>query len=1055
MAARAVRIRVFGSLRVWRGDVEVPVGPPARRAVLGLLVLARGEVVAQRELVDALWGQRSPRSAVNVLQTHVKHLRRLLEPDRAPRSSGGVLRHVGGGYALRPDALEIDLLRVGHLVARADEAHRDGDAAGVAAALGEALRLWHAPVLLDVPALAEHPEVVSLTAVRLELLARYCDAMIGTGAASDVLREVDRIAAEQPLDERAQARLIRAHHAAGQRARAFQVYREVRDRLLDELGVDPGPEILAAHRALLRDGQDTAPAAPAPRAELPVPKQLPPESLGFTGRADQLSTLDSLLPDHGRSGGAVTIAAISGTAGVGKTALAVHWAHRVRDRFPDGQLYANLRGHAHGTPAQPVEVLAQFLSALGVPAERVPLDPDTAAALYRTLMTDRKALVLLDDVAGPEQVRPLLPAGSGCVVVVTGRDSMAGLVAAHGARSLTLDVLSPDDAVELLGHVLGPQRVRAEQEAALQFAKLCAHLPLALRIAAANLAEHPGRGIEDHVAELREGNVLAALAVRGDEQTAVRTAFELSCAALPDQARRLFGMLSVVPGADFTAEAVAALADTDPAHAARLLDRLAAAHLVERHAPGRYRFHDLLRLYAAEQWERQESPARREAALRRLHDWYLVSVDHAARLLYPHMLRLPSSGGSSGGGVRPPAGVTTAAQASNWLDSERGNLVATIRHAASAGPEPVAWLLADALRGYFWMCTRRVEWLAAGEAGLAAAEAAGDPRARAATRLNLADLHFRQGRYRQAVRHHAHALLLARRAGWVEAQAAVLGNLGCVHWQAGRLAVAAARFERGLALSRAIGQPAGEAVALGNLGLVHWEMGGLARSAELYTLALERYRRIGSRYGEAINLTNLGRTQLALGRTAEGLALLTEALGLHREAGNRGVEAETRSLMAAAHRALDRPDEAMDHARAGLALARDSGDPRTEAEALVVLAAVHQARGERQDAVDHYQRALALIRDTGDRYPEVDALIGLASATARTDPARQALALAQRAGYRALAGLALGVLAEVLLEAGEQAQAAWHARRALAVHRETGHRPGERHARAVLRRAEP
>lgn len=1052
MATSAVRIQVFGSLRAWSGGAEIDVGPPARRVVLGLLVLARGEVVTQQELVAALWAGRPPRSAANVLQTHVKHVRRLLEPDRAPRSGGSALRYTGGGYALRQDAADVDLLRVRHLVARADQAHRGGDAAGVAAALGEALRLWRGPALADLPALAEHPAVVSLAAERVAVLARYCDAMIEVGAAAEVLREIARVAAEHPLDERAQARLIRAHHAAGQRARAFQVYQEVRDRLVEELGVDPGSEIRAAHRALLHDdAAEPEPApAPAPRAEPQVPKQLPAESHGFTGRAAELSTLDGLLPDGGRSGGAVTIAAISGTAGVGKTALAVHWAHRVRARFPDGQLYANLRGHAHGAPAQPIEVLAQFLSALGVPAERVPVDVETASALYRTLMTDRRALVLLDNVVGPEQVRPLLPAGPGCLVVVTGRDGMAGLVAAHGARLLTLDVLTPDDAVRLLAHVLGPERVRAEQEAALQFAKLCAHLPLALRIAAANLADHPGRGIEDHVAELREGNVLAALAVQGDEQTAVRTAFELSRAALPDEAQRLFRVLSLVPGADFDAEAVAALADVEPAHAARLLDRLAGAHLVERHAPKRYRFHDLLRLYAAEQLERRESAARRDSALRRLHDWYLTAVDHAARLLYPHMLRLPSPGAVA----RPPAGVTTPAEASSWLDAERGNLVAVIRQAARVGPRPVAWLLADALRGYFWMSMRRVEWLAAAEAALAAAEAAGEPRARATARLSLGDLHFRQGLYRQAVLHHAHALVLARRAGWVEAQAAVLGNLGCAYWQAGRLTGAVARFARGLALSRRIGQPAGEAVALGNLGLVHWEMGRLAESAELYTRALERYREIGSRYGEAINLTNLGRTQRARGLPAEAVALLTEALRLHREAGNRGVEAETRSLLAAAHLDLGRLAEASDHARDGLALAEDSGDPRTEAEALATLAAVRRALGRRRDAVEHYRRALALIRDTGDRYPEVDTLVGLASATADAGRARHALALAERSGYRSLEGQALGVLAEVLLAAGNAAEATRHARRALAVHLETGHRPGADRARAVLRRAQ-
>lgn len=1042
VVVNSVRIQVLGSSRAWNGGVEVDLGPPARRAVLGLLVLAEGEAMTKRELVDSLWGDRPPRSAVNVLQTHIKHLRRLLEPDRVRRTSSEVLPHVSGGYAVNQDVVDIDLVRFRSLVAEANTAHREDDTVRVAALLGEALRLWQGRPLADVPFLATSPKVVALVAKRWGVLARYGDAMIEIGAAADILPDVAEAAVEQPLDEPAQARLIRAYHAVGQRAKAFQIFHEVRDRLVAELGIDPGPELREAHTALLHDNAGPSGGVVAgPRSALRVPKQLPAEPAGFTGRTAQLSTLDGLVLESEQSGGAVMIAAISGTAGVGKTALAVHWAHRVRDRFPDGQLYANLRGHTPGPAAAPIEVLAQFLSALGVPAERVPFDLETASAMYRTLMTDRRTLVLLDNVVGPGQIRPLLPAGPGCLVLVTGRDRMTGLVALHGARQLTLDVLSPDDALELLASVLG-----AKPAVATELAELCAYLPLALRIAAANLADH---GAEDYVAKLREGNLLAALSVRGDEQTAVRTAFDLSCAALPAEAQRLFRLLSLVPGTDFSTEAVAALIGTDPERAGRLLDRLASAHLVERHAPDRHRFHDLLRRYAAEQVERQEQARDRDAALHRLHDWYLHAVDSAARLLYPHMLRLPVPETDA----RAPSAVTDLAAASNWLDSERANLVAAVREAARSGPRPMAWLLADALRGYFWMCLRRVDWLATAEAGLAAAEETGEHRARAAARLCLADLHFRQGRYRQAVRHYAHALLLARRAGWVEAQAAVLGNLGCVYWQSGKLAVAAARFERALALSRGIGQPVGEAVALGNLGLVHWEMGSLAQAADHYGRSLSRYRQIGSRYGEAINLCNLGQAQRARGLPAEAVELLTRALTLHREAGDRSGEAEANSRLAAAFYDLGRHTEALDHARAGLTLAQEAGDPRTEAEALSTLATLHHHLGHRQDAVHRYQQALDLIRETGDRYPEADILVGLATATGDVGHAKHALALAEREGYRAVQGLAMTALAGILLAAGQPRAAVHHAVRALAVHRETGHRPGAALTIEVLQRA--
>lgn len=996
--------------------------------MLGLLVLAEGESVAAHDLMDALWGERPPRSAANVLQTYVKHLRRLLEPGRKTRSSSDVLPYANGGYAVNPDVVDIDLMAFHRLVA---EAQRDDSRERVAARLGEALALWHGRPLADTPALATHPRVVALVAKRREALARYADVMIETGAAADVLPEIAEAAAEQPLDEAAQARLIRAYHAVGRRAKAFQAYHEVRDRLVEELGIDPGPELRAAHAALLHDDDDGTTGARS-RPALRVPRQLPAQPPGFTGRRPQLSILDKVVA--GAEEG-VTITAISGTAGVGKTALAVHWAHRVRDRFPDGQLYANLRGHSKGGPTPPAEVLAQFLCALEVPAERVPVDVETAAAMYRTLTTDRKVLVLLDNAASPDQVRPLLPAGPACVVV-TARDRMTGLVALHGARQVTLDVLSPEDSLDLLAHVLGPERILAEPVAATELAKLCAHLPLALRIAAANLADHPDRGIDDHVADLRDSNLLTALAVQGDEHAAVRGAFDLSYAALPADARRLFRLLSIVPGADVGTEAVAALAGTDVEHAARLLDRLAAAHLVEPHAPGRHGFHDLLRRYAAERAEREETEQDRDAALHRLYDWYLCAVDGAARLLYPHMLRLPVPALEALEALTP-AGVTGPAEASSWLDSELGNLVAAVRN----GPRPTAWLIADALRGYFWMCTRQVEWLAVAGAALAMAEKAGEPRDRAAARLSLADLYYRQGRYAEAVHHYTHAQLLARQAGWVEAQAAVLGNLGGLYWQSGRLKAAAVRFGRCLALSRGVGQPAGEAVALGNLGLVHWEMGRLAQAAEHYTQALRRYREIGSHYGEALNLGNLGQTQRARGLHAEAVDLLTRAISLHHEAGNRSGEALARSRLAGTFLDLGRNDEALDQARAGLALAQETGDPRTEVEALAALAAVDLGLGHHAESARRYRQALGLVRSTGDRYPEIDILIGLATATADAGMARQALTLAERAGYLALQGQALTALAAVLRRSGKREEGAELARRAAAVHRETGRRP--------------
>ncbi len=1042
-----MRIQVLGPLRVWHGDDEIEIGPPGRRAVLGLLVLAGGEPVPRSELMDALWGDGPPASAVNVIQTHVKHLRRLLEPDRPARARSGVLPHRDGGYAIRVGAAQADLPRFRRLMAEANAAERAGDTARGAELLGDATRLWRGSPLADVPLLAAHPKVAALAAERRAAGARYGEAMIAVGRVADVLPELAEAASALPLDEPTQARLIRAYHALGRRAEAFACYRESRDRLAEQLGVDPGPELVAAHTALLRDDDASAGGArmseparirPGGRQPARVPAQLPPDVSGFAGRTRQLTSLNRLVSGRGEAG-AATLAAISGTAGVGKSALAAHWAHRVRERFPDGQLYADLHGHAFGPPVRPIEVLARFLPALGVPAERVPADLESAAALFRTLLTGQRVLVLLDDAVSPDQVRPLLPGSSGCLVVVTSRERMLGLVARDGARQVSLEVLTPAESADLLTQLLGPRRTGAEPEATAELAAACAHLPLALRIAAANLVSHAGHRVAGQVAALRADNPLAALEVPGDEQTAVRAAFDLSYAALPDDARRMFRLLGLAPGADCDVETAAALAGTDSEVAGGLLGRLAAANLVESHAPGRYRFHDLLRHYAVGRARAQDPAADRATAVRRLHAWYLGATDRAATLLYPHMLRLPADRGAT----RHPAALTARAGASGWLDAERGNLVATVRQAAAEGPGATAWLLSDALRGYFWLGMHRVEWLATAEAGLAAARADGDERAQAAARLSLGDLHLRQSQYRDAVRHYAHALLLARSAGWLDCRAAVLGNLGGVYWQSGRLPRAVAYFRRALALTRANGQLAGQAVALGNLALVHGERGELSAAAEHCEQALGLYRRIGSRYGEAINLGNLGRFQHALGLLAEGSASLRAALALHREAGDRYGEADTRIFLAGVLRDAGRPAEAQEEARSALELARDIDDPRAEAEALNALATVECRLGRRQQAIRRHRSALELIRATGDRYPECDALVGLAVAGLDPAPARRALALADEAGYRALAGRARTALAEIALALGRPAEAVEHAHGALAIHRETGQRGGE------------
>jgi tetratricopeptide (TPR) repeat protein len=746
------------------------------------------------------------------------------------------------------------------------------------------------------------------------------------------------------------------------------------------------------------------------------------------------------------------VAVISGSAGVGKTALAVHAAHLLGDRFPDGHLFVNLRGYDPARPLEPARALAVLLYGLGVAPEQIPVEVEATAGLYRTLLADRRVLVLLDNARSAEQVRPLLPASPGCLVLVTSRDRLIGLAARDGARRLPLGVLAPAEAAELLARLLGRDRVQAEPDAAAELARACAFLPLGLRIAAANLADQPGRRITEYASELRVGNRLALLAVDGDHYSAVTAAFDLSYQGLAPDARRLFRLLGLLPGQDVTAEAAAALAHLAHEHARVLLGRLAAAHLVDQHAPGRFSFHDLLRDYAADRARRDCGDADRAAAIGRLLGWYLATTDAARGLLYPARVGLEPPAGDP---RLSPAVFGNEQEALAWLDRERANLLAAIHHAATDGPPAMAWLLADALRGYFAARRFNADWETAARSGLAAATDGNLPAAQAAMHLSLGDLHQSVGRYREAIAQYTAALGQARRAGWVRIQAAILGNLGCVHTNLGQLEEAARYHTAAQALNRQGGRQGWQAINLGNLGIVNAELGRLLQAVHNHTSALAAYQEIGSRDDEAAARSSLGTALRQLGHLDDARDQLTRALLLNRTVGDRHGEAVNLNDLAAVHCEAGRYAEALDLARAALALARDIHDRDSEALASNTLAAIQRGLGDPQAALGHSRDALRLARELGFRHPEVVALLGLAAAhrrlgqlqraRARTE---QALAQARRTGYRILEGQALAILADLHLAAADGAQAAAHARQAADIQRGTGHRLGQ--ARALL-----
>lgn len=1028
------RFGILGPLEVLGDGRPVALGGPQQRGLLAVLLLDANRVVSRDRLVSELWGDDPPATARSLLHGCVAGLRRAL-PD------GRRLVTRSPGYLLRCAPGELDADRFEELVSSAGASPPQA----AADTLRAALALWRGPALHDLSLEACRGAAARLDERRLVVLERRIDLDLRLGTFADLAAELAVLVREHPLRERLWAQLMLALYGAGRQADALAAFRDVRAVLVDQLGLEPGALLQQVERSVLAGAdavaaylREVAPEPVTTAAPSAAPAQLPAAIAAFTGRAPDLDRLDTLLSDH-------AVAVVAGAAGVGKTALAVHWAHRVRDRFPDGQLYVDLRGHA---PMTPFEALAGFLTALGVRSDRVPIDVDGAAALYRTVLADRRMLVVLDNAGSAEQVRPLLPASPGTVVVVTSRHRLGGLVARDGAVHIALDVLARDEATALLRGLLGRGRVDAEPDATGELAELCGFLPLALRIAAANLILHTHQTIAGHAAELAAGDRLGRLTVDGDDQTAVREAFDLSYQALPPGAGRLFRLLGLVPGPDFGADLATALHGED---AAETIALLADMSLLTRPAPDRYAFHDLLRLYALERLEATETAAERAEATDRVLAWYVRGVDAAAHALYPDKHRLP---------VPTPRRTDFASdgEALAWVDRERPGLVAAARLAA-ARPETarVAWLLTDSLRGYFWrrMCT--VEWLGIAAAGLAGARSAADPVGEATAEFSVADLHRLQGRYEVSIDHYTRAIALARAGGWDEGAGTILNSLGTAHFWLGRLSAAADCWRQRLDLASTSGDPVGAAAALGNLGLVYSLLGELDRAAEHHARALALHCEIGSRQDEGVNLANLGEAEYLLGRLDAAHEHLGQALTLHREVGDRGAEAETLRVLAGVWLDMGDHARALDEATAAATLAAETGHRPVESNALNTLGAVRERLGEPAAALADYERAHRLARDTDTRYTELVALNGMAACHVRLGHLDRAIALAEHAtaeafdgGFRVVAAQALTTLLDAHLASGDLAVAQAYGRRALALHRATGHRHGEEQTARLL-----
>jgi tetratricopeptide (TPR) repeat protein len=668
----------------------------------------------------------------------------------------------------------------------------------------------------------------------------------------------------------------------------------------------------------------------------------------------------------------VVITAIAGTAGVGKTALAVQWARQVADRFPDGQLWVNLRGYDPDQPMTPGQALTLFLRALGVPGSQIPVEVDAQTGLYRSLLEGRRVLVVLDNANSPDQVRPLLPGAPGCLVLVTSRDDLPGLVARDGAGRVRLDLLSEDDAVALLHTLLG---VAADPTAVAELAALCARLPLALRIAAERI-NSSSRPVGEAVAELATEPRLDALAAGDDPHTAVRGVLSWSYQALPPAAASLFRRLGLVPGVDRDAYAAAALTNGALPDVRRLLGTLTSAHLVEEHR-GRYRMHDLLRAYANEHAEAADAEPDRAAATQRLLDYYLITAATAMDVAFPH--EKPRRPDIPAAHLPTPA-LTDPQRAMAWLDAERNNLVAAAVHAADHGWPSHTVRFADTIYRYLLSGAHHADALTIHQHALRAAVSERDPTGEAGALNNLGNLHWQLSRYDQALEYYQRAFALRRSTGDRVGEAAVVNNLGVICQMRGRYDEAFAYYSQALQIHYETGNRAAVATTLGNLGRVHGRLGRDDEAFDHQQRSLAAYHEVRDRAGAAAALTSLGVIYLRWGRHEEALDHFEQALSTYREMGNRPGESDLLCSLGTAYLRSGRHDVAFTHYRQALTLAREFGHRELELTILNELGGASLAATRPGDALGHHRAALGLARETSDRYGQAQALEGIGHA---------------------------------------------------------------------------
>ncbi len=963
-----MRFRLLGPLEVRAGDDWRGIGAPKWRSVLAALLINPGQIVSADTLISEVWRDAPPARAANLISIYVLRLRRLMDEADSP-----LLVTRAPGYQLRVAAEDTDALLFEALVRDGRRAFADGDPQGAARQLTEALALWHGRPLADVPPtpLVE-AEAERLTELRLGAIELRITAELACGAHDQAVAEIRRLLADYPLREGLWLLLMRALDGAGRHAEALEVYGQARDAISEQLGVDPGAELRQLYAELLAKDSaapagtisagtvpagavpagavsaGTGPAGPGRQEEPeppslapdpqrtgtrpgrgrpagPSPAQLPADVADFTGRDEQVKRLCDLLSGAGASSdpGAVRIAVVAGAGGLGKTSLAVHAAHRVRRRFPDGQLYVDLLG-ATPVPLPPGDVLARFLRDLGVDGRDIPVDEDERAARYRTTLARRRMLVVLDNARDAAQVRPLLPGTASSAVLVTTRSRMPDLAS---TKLVDLNVLDDDEALKLFIKVVGEERAAAEPEATAELLDACAGLPLAIRICAARLATRSGWTIAAMTDRLRDVHRRLDEMRAGD--LAVRASFQVSFASLPASTdkqgidpARAFCLLGLWQGPTISSAAAAALFGVPQYSAVDALEVLVDTHLLESTSPDRYRFHDLLRVYASERAEADLSEAERDASVSRLLGWYLRTADAAATAVLPHRYNIPLDAGEAD---PPTLSFAAAEEALAWYDGEHANLVAATRQAAASGRHEIAWRLPAPL---FIIFNSRGNWA-------------------------------------DCIATHRIALESARQVGNRRGEGWVLNNLGEALGVT-RDPEGAGHLERSLAIRRDIGDRRGEAQTANNLADTYQWLGRTEEALDLLRRALDLNREVGYRYGEGVALVNLGSTLLDFDRAAEAIDYLLEARRTFAEIDLLDGVGYVLHILGRCYLSLRRDAEALDLLQEALTSHRATGNRRRQAATLRSLGMAQSRVGLAAEARESWGQAAAIFTELGD-----------------------------------------------------------------------------------------